>query len=171
MLFVPTFTEWDPHARRWTKRPTTNEWDLCTGKAPVATINWGKKLVPYYADFDIAVKAISTNQCQIAVRTIWQESPTERRLESMADGQRMKRKFHRYVRKKQMCSLKLRWRCNCGKRACPNSLWPFDLWTVTRTGSESGENSGSQTPSSKTNLSERFKTRRIQQKGQRSRKC
>jgi hypothetical protein len=69
LLIAPTFTEWDPRTRRWSKRPTTNQWAVFTADSPLTTITWGKKSVPYYADFDIAVNSISTNQCRIVVRT------------------------------------------------------------------------------------------------------
>ena len=70
MLIAASDVEYNPVARRWSKKPTTNEWELATSDAPLLTISFHNKLVPYYADFDIAVTRISTNQCQITVTTI-----------------------------------------------------------------------------------------------------
>jgi hypothetical protein len=70
MGLLPSHYQYDTAAHRWSRRPATNEWSLYTVDLPLTTIVIGKKNVPYFAEFDITVREIATNQCDITVRTI-----------------------------------------------------------------------------------------------------
>ena len=66
-LIIPA--HYDLHTRVWSVEHVTNEWQLFTGTLPLATVPRGKKLVPYFAQFDITASPISTNRCKLVVIT------------------------------------------------------------------------------------------------------
>jgi hypothetical protein len=70
MLFVPSPDHYDAPAHRWSGRPATNEWCLCTAHLPLTLVPRGKKMVAYYAEFELTVEPAGTNSCKVTVTTI-----------------------------------------------------------------------------------------------------
>ena len=70
MLFVSVPERYDPVAGRWTSTRATNEWGLSTSDEPLALVPWGSKMLPYFAQFDITLNQVFTNQCKITITTI-----------------------------------------------------------------------------------------------------
>jgi hypothetical protein len=70
MLFMSAPLAFDTARKRWSGRPATNEWELWSALVPLASVTKGKKIVPYFAHFDIRLDPTGTNQCKATVTTI-----------------------------------------------------------------------------------------------------
>jgi hypothetical protein len=69
MALIQQPYQFDRKAQRSSRIPTTNEWGIYTMELPVAEITVGGKRLPYFANFDIRVENLTSNQCKVIVRT------------------------------------------------------------------------------------------------------
>lgn len=70
MSILPADRHYDPVAQRWSETPATNEWHLYPVDVPLTEVKKGKKLIPYFAQFDIIARQIASNQCTVTIRTM-----------------------------------------------------------------------------------------------------